>query len=82
MMSSIYITRSCDLGSLMGPSHKKPKYSPPRIFPGIHVVTQEGEAAQIQRIDSDVADMNTIKKFYPNEWKFKCPLTCPLQNNQ
>ena len=44
---------------------------------------QGGETDLIQRIDSDVTNMNTIsKRFIANPWKFKCPLTCPVQNNK
>ena len=45
---------------------------------------QGGETDLIQRIDSDVTNMNTISKsksLIATPWKFKCPLTCPVQNN-
>ena len=39
--------------------------------------SQGGETDLIQRIDSDVTNMNTISKsFIDISWKFKCPLTC------
>ena len=42
---------------------------------------QAGESDRIQRIDSDVTNMNIISKcFITILWKFKCPLTCPVQN--
>ena len=42
-----------------------------------------GETDLIQRIDSEVTNMNTIsKRFITIPWKFKCPLTCPVQNNK
>ena len=43
---------------------------------------QGDETDLIQRIDSDVTNMNTISKcFIAIPWKFKCPCTCPVQNN-
>ena len=44
---------------------------------------QAGETDLIQRIDSDVTNMNTVSKsFITIPWKFKCPLKCPVQNNK
>ena len=44
---------------------------------------QCGETDLIQRIDSDVTNMNAISKcFIAIPWKFKCPLTCPIQNSK
>ena len=44
---------------------------------------QRGEMDLIQRIDSDVTNMDTISnKFIAIPWKFKCPFTCPVQNNK
>ena len=41
---------------------------------------QGGETDLIQRIDSDVTNMNTISKsFITIPRKFKCPLTCPYK---
>ena len=40
---------------------------------------QGGETDLIQRIDSDVTNINAISKcFIAIPWKFKCPLTCPV----
>ena len=44
------------------------------------LLCQGGETDLIQRIYSDVTNMNTISKsFIAIPWKFKCPLTCPVQ---
>ena len=42
---------------------------------------QGGETDQIQRIDNDVANMNTIQKYFiAIPLNFKCPLSCTEQN--
>ena len=49
----------------------------------MYLCKQGGEMDLIQRIDCDVTNMNTISKcFIAIPWKFKCPLTCPVQNNK
>ena len=61
--------------------------------PGVILVTgdlgdpldqyQAGETGLIQRIDSDITNMNTISKsFTAIPWKFKCPLIYPVHNNK
>ena len=47
------------------------------------LLNQGGETDLIQRIDSDVTNMNTISEsFIAISWKFKCPQTRPVQNNK
>ena len=47
------------------------------------LLNQGGEMDQIQRIDSDVTNMNTFSKsFIAIPWKFKYSLTCPVQNKK
>ena len=73
--TSFYIAGvSTASNSVIGSTYKRVD----RVF-----LTQVGETDLIQRIDSDVTNMNTISKsFIVIPGKFKCLLTCLVHNNK